>query len=85
MLLKQSSQFLCCKFRDAAAAAFGTKPEQLSFIFAGKIMKDGDTLKMHNVKDGFTVHMVIKLSRTSTATPSSTATSDSPTGKLVAN
>lgn len=67
------------EFRDAAAAAFGTKPEQLAFIFAGKIMKDGDTLKMHNVKDGFTVHMVIKLSRTSTTTATSTPTTDTPT------
>lgn len=29
-------------------------------IFAGKIMKDTDTLKMHNIKDNLTVHLVIK-------------------------
>jgi ubiquilin len=34
--------------------------EQLCLIFAGKIMKDHETLASHNVKDGMTVHLVIK-------------------------
>lgn len=29
-------------------------------IFAGKILKDGDSLLQHGVKDGLTVHLVIK-------------------------
>lgn len=36
------------------------KPEQLCLIFAGKIMKDTETLAQHNVKNGLTVHLVIK-------------------------
>lgn len=42
------------------AEKFEAEPDQLCLIFAGKIMKDSDTLKGHNVKDGLTVHLVIK-------------------------
>lgn len=42
------------------AEKFEADPDQLCLIFAGKIMKDNDTLKAHNVKDGLTVHLVIK-------------------------
>lgn len=42
------------------AELFNAAPEQLCLIFAGKIMKDTDTLKQHNVKNGLTVHLVIK-------------------------
>lgn len=42
------------------AQEFDSKPEQLCLIFAGKIMKDTETLKTHNVKNGLTVHLVIK-------------------------
>lgn len=40
------------------AEKFEAEPEQLCLIFAGKIMKDSDTLKNHNIKDGLTVHLV---------------------------
>lgn len=43
--------------------------EQLVLIFAGKIMKDTDTLKQHNIKDGLTVHLVIKAKTRNTDTP----------------
>lgn len=42
------------------AERFEAEPDQLCLIFAGKIMKDNDTLKTHNIKDGLTVHLVIK-------------------------
>lgn len=42
------------------AKEFNCSPEQLCLIFAGKIMKDNETLKHHNVKNGLTVHLVIK-------------------------
>ena len=42
------------------AQKFEAEPEQLCLIFAGKIMKDQDTLKQHNIGDGLTVHLVIK-------------------------
>lgn len=48
------------------AQKFEAEPEQLVLIFAGKIMKDTDTLKTHNIKDGLTVHLVIKAPTRST-------------------
>ncbi|XP_063539562.1 ubiquilin-4 [Cydia strobilella] len=48
------------KLKEALGPRFGAEPEQLCLIFAGKIMNDGDTLKQHNIKDGLTVHLVIK-------------------------
>lgn len=42
------------------ADKFQAEPEQLCLIFAGKIMKDSDTLRAHHVEDGLTVHLVIK-------------------------
>lgn len=48
------------QFKQLVAEAFEAEPEQLCLIFAGKIMKDSDTLKTHNIKDGLTVHLVIK-------------------------
>lgn len=47
-------------FKTLVAQKFDAEPEQLVLIFAGKIMKDTDTLKTHNIKDGLTVHLVIK-------------------------
>lgn len=46
------------------AEQFQADRDRLCLIFAGKIMKDGDTLKSHNVKDGLTVHLVIKAGST---------------------
>ncbi|GAB0098519.1 ubiquilin-1 [Sergentomyia squamirostris] len=48
------------EFKALVAEKFESEPELLCLIFAGKIMKDGDTLKAHNIKDGLTVHLVIK-------------------------
>ncbi|XP_063383165.1 ubiquilin-1 [Cydia fagiglandana] len=48
------------KLKEALGPRFGAEPEQLCLIFAGKIMNDADTLKQHNIKDGLTVHLVIK-------------------------
>ncbi|EDV99724.1 ubiquilin-1 [Drosophila grimshawi] len=47
-------------FKILVAQKFEAEAEQLVLIFAGKIMKDTDTLKMHNIKDNLTVHLVIK-------------------------
>lgn len=42
------------------AEKFDTNPDLVCLIFAGKIMKDTDTLKTHNIKEGLTVYLVIK-------------------------
>uniref|UniRef100_A0A8D8V963 Ubiquilin n=1 Tax=Cacopsylla melanoneura TaxID=428564 RepID=A0A8D8V963_9HEMI len=49
-------------FKEAVAKKFNALPEQLCLIFAGKIMKDFENLTNHNIKDGLTVHLVIKTS-----------------------
>ena len=53
---------------------------QLCLIFAGKILKDPDSLKSHGIKDGVTVHLVIKNPSASPApAASSPAASTTPT------
>ena len=39
-------------------------------IFAGKILKDADTVETHNIKDKHTVHVVIKTKPSTSAPPS---------------
>lgn len=60
--------------------------ENLCLIFAGKILKDSDNLGAHNIKDGMTIHLVIKqggaassAAAASSATPSTTTASSSST------
>ncbi len=48
------------QFKEKISAEFSAPLEQLCLIFAGKIMKDHETLNGHNIKDGHTVHLVIK-------------------------
>ncbi|XP_050313754.1 ubiquilin-1 isoform X2 [Anthonomus grandis grandis] len=48
------------EFKDLIAPKFNAEPEQLCLIFAGKIMKDADNLQTHNIKDGLTIHLVIR-------------------------
>ncbi|KAL7743236.1 hypothetical protein ACLKA6_016180 [Drosophila palustris] len=56
-------------FKILVAQKFEAEPEQLVLIFAGKIMKDTDTLKMHNIKDNLPVHLVIKAPTRTNETP----------------
>ncbi|XP_059835900.1 ubiquilin-4 [Hemitrygon akajei] len=83
------------EFKDEISKRFKAKQEQLVLIFAGKILKDGDTLSQHGIKDGLTVHLVIKTAQrlqdsatqpsTSSSTPNSeeTATRTEPTTATV--
>uniref|UniRef100_A0A2S2QV43 Ubiquilin-1 n=1 Tax=Sipha flava TaxID=143950 RepID=A0A2S2QV43_9HEMI len=61
------------EFKEVVAKQFNAQPSQLCLIFAGKIMKDQDTLATHNIKDGLTVHLVIK-----TNAPQNNSTSAAP-------
>ncbi|XP_076261634.1 ubiquilin [Rhynchophorus ferrugineus] len=47
-------------FKELIAPKFNAEPEQLCLIFAGKIIKDADNLQTHNIKDGLTMHLVIR-------------------------
>ncbi|XP_056400987.1 ubiquilin-4 isoform X1 [Hyla sarda] len=81
------------EFKEEISRKFKAKKDQLVLIFAGKILKDGDTLNQHGIKDGLTVHLVIKTAQKSqdpnAMSPSAAATaaavaastaSSSPTG-----
>ncbi|XP_075700024.1 ubiquilin-4 [Rhinoderma darwinii] len=81
------------EFKEEISRRFKAKKDQLVLIFAGKILKDGDTLNQHGIKDGLTVHLVIKTAQKSqdpsALSPSAAATaaavaastaSSSPTG-----
>ncbi|RMX38963.1 hypothetical protein pdam_00022506 [Pocillopora damicornis] len=48
------------KFKELVSIKFNAPVHQLCLIFAGRILKDGDTLASYSIKDGFTVHLVIK-------------------------
>ncbi|XP_048383512.1 ubiquilin-1-like isoform X2 [Stegostoma tigrinum] len=48
------------EFKEDISKRFKAQPEQLVLIFAGKILKDVDTLAQHGIQDGLTVHLVIK-------------------------
>lgn len=46
--------------KATAAEKFAADPEYLCLIFAGKLMEDSETLETHNIKDGMTIHLIIK-------------------------
>ncbi|XP_051497677.1 ubiquilin-1-like isoform X1 [Apus apus] len=48
------------EFKEEISKHFKSHADQLVLIFAGKILKDQDTLIQHGIHDGLTVHLVIK-------------------------
>ena len=48
------------EFKKQIAEGFNVVSAQLCLIYAGKIMKDHETLATHKIKNGQTVHLVIK-------------------------
>jgi len=48
------------QLREMVSKKFNAPVEQLCLIFAGKILKDEDSVEQHGRKDGVTVHLVIK-------------------------
>lgn len=58
------------ELREKAGTQFSAETEKVVLIFSGKILKDSDTIDQHSIKDGHTVHVVIKVSKPSTATSS---------------
>lgn len=48
------------QFKEEISKRFKSQIDQLVLIFAGKILKDQDTLSQHGIHDGLTVHLVIK-------------------------
>ncbi|XP_068426899.1 ubiquilin-4 [Clinocottus analis] len=69
------------QFKQEVSKKFEAQQDQLVLIFAGKILKDGDTLNQHGIKDGLTVHLVIKTSPKWTADGTSQTSSRSATSQ----
>ncbi|RZF39874.1 hypothetical protein LSTR_LSTR008479 [Laodelphax striatellus] len=66
-------------FKELVAKKFDASSDRLCLIFAGKIMKDHETLTAHNIKDGLMVHLVIKSSPAAgSATPNNQQQSQRP-------
>ncbi|KAK2184544.1 hypothetical protein NP493_261g00007 [Ridgeia piscesae] len=75
------STALVKELKEQVAALFNTSLEQLCLIFAGKILKDPDTLTQHGIKDGLTVHLVIKSANRSQEQAAERARTDVPTAQ----
>ncbi|KAI7697567.1 Ubiquilin-1 [Sarcoptes scabiei] len=66
------------RLRQLVSERYKVEPSKICLIFSGKILKDGDTLENHKMKDGYIVHLVIrdtgKMPSTSTTSAGSSAT-----------
>ncbi|XP_013861228.1 ubiquilin-4 [Austrofundulus limnaeus] len=67
------------QFKEEISKRFKAKQDQLVLIFAGKILKDGDSLSQHGIKDGLTVHLVIKTAHKAGEASSTSASSSAST------
>ncbi|KFO36069.1 ubiquilin-3 [Fukomys damarensis] len=56
------------QLKEEISQRFKAHPDQLVLIFAGKILKDSDSLAQCGVRDGLTIHLVIKMQRHSIGT-----------------
>ncbi|KAM6158706.1 ubiquilin-3 [Rhynchocyon petersi] len=61
------------QLKTAISPRFKADPDQLVLIFAGKILKDPDSLAQCGVRDGLTVHLVIKMQHRTRGTECSAA------------
>lgn len=59
-VVKVSESASVKELKEQVAKEFSAPLEQLCLIFAGKILKDNETISTHNIKDGLTVHLVIR-------------------------
>ncbi|XP_051720771.1 ubiquilin-4 [Ctenopharyngodon idella] len=73
------------QFKEEISKRFKAKQDQLVLIFAGKILKDGDTLGQHGIKDGLTVHLVIKTAQKTSGNGSSQTSASSGPGPSQGN
>lgn len=59
-VVKVSESASVKELKEQVAKEFDAPLEQLCLIFAGKILKDNEAISTHNIKDGLTVHLVIR-------------------------
>ncbi|XP_015708012.1 ubiquilin-1-like [Coturnix japonica] len=68
--LKQKEQFEVAQsstiqqLKEYVATRFQTPPDLLVLIFAGKVLKDHDTLSQHRVYNGANIHLIIRSPKT---------------------
>ena len=80
MLMPILTSLSLFQLKQKISSEFDNTPlEQLCLIFAGKILKDHETIAQHNIKDGMTVHLVIKSAPSASPAPSNAAASSSST------
>ncbi|CAF4375070.1 unnamed protein product, partial [Adineta steineri] len=65
------------QLKDVVANEFSTSNDQICLIYSGKILKDDEDLTKHDIKDGVTIHLVIRAPKSDT-TPNVSTTSASP-------
>lgn len=63
------------ELRKIVAEVYSISTVRTCLIFAGKILKDEETCETHKLKDGLTVHLVIKADPSTAAAPNNAATS----------
>lgn len=56
------------QLRAVVANEFNTSVDQICLIYSGKILKDDEDLKKHDIKDGITIHLVIRGPKTDSTT-----------------
>nr|ACE79134.1 ubiquilin-3 (predicted) [Sorex araneus] len=66
------------QLKEEISQRFKAHPDQLVLIFAGKILKDPDSLAQCGVRDGLTVHLVIKMQRRAMGTEGPAASIPTP-------
>ncbi|XP_071054787.1 ubiquilin-1 [Onthophagus taurus] len=59
-VIEVSEDVTVAEFKESVSKKFNADVEQLCLIFAGRILKDAETLVSQNIKDGLTIHLVIK-------------------------
>jgi ubiquilin len=73
------------ELKDEVGKKFNKSNDQLCLIFAGKILKDQDTLFQHGIKDGVTVHLVIKNKPNESASTAASTTNSQPSSTTQSN
>jgi ubiquilin len=59
------------QLKEVVANEFSTSIDQICLIYSGKILKDDEDLKKHDIKDGVTIHLVIRAPKSDTTTNAS--------------
>lgn len=59
-IMEISDDTTISNFKELIATKFSVDAQSLRLIYAGRILKDADTIKSLNIKNGYTVYVVVK-------------------------